>query len=100
MIIEDEASTKNIYARRRLSLQCSAKRISRTLDLCETVLNKLEERHGPTVNLLRQLPDFMVFQLSPHTGTFVKGFGQSYRLKEGDIDQAEEVTQDNISKSV
>jgi putative heme iron utilization protein len=98
LILEDESCTKNIYGRRRLSLFCNAKRISRHQALYETILNQMEARHGKTVILLRQLPDFLLFQLYPQRGNYIKGFGQAYELVNGNLEQAIPVTKERVQE--
>ncbi len=80
MIIEDEQSTSQIFARARVNFLCEAKRIPPDHTDYEPVLDDYEQRHGKTAGLLRQLPDFILFQLQPKSGQFVMGFGQAYTL--------------------
>lgn len=80
LIIEDEQSAEDIFARRRLSLDCSAKFIDRTTPQWAVVVDELKHRHGETVELLRELPDFSLVCLVPDAGTLVTGFAQATPL--------------------
>lgn len=80
MIIADERSTSEIFARTRVSYLCEAKRISPGSPDYALVLDNYQQRHGKMAALLRQLPDFVLFQLEPTSGQFVMGFGKAYTL--------------------
>ena len=80
MIIADEQSTSEIFARTRVSYLCEAKRISPDCHEYPLVLDDYQQRHGKMAALLRQLPDFILFQLEPISGQFVMGFGKAYTL--------------------
>ena len=80
MIIADEGSTSQIFARTRVNYLCEAQRIEPNHPDYELLLDDYEQRHGNMVGLLRQLPDFILFQLHPQSGQFVMGFGQAYTL--------------------
>ncbi len=80
MVIADEQSTSQIFARVRVHYECIAQRIPSDHPDYEPVLNDYQQRHGETVGLLRQLPDFVLFHLRPKNGQFVMGFGQAYSL--------------------
>lgn len=85
LFITDEKDTVNIFARKRLSYNCEAIVLeihSKTSSDSEThrantVLAKMEERFGPTIKMLRSLPDFRLIELKPSEGTLVLGFGQA-----------------------
>ena len=80
MIIADEQSTSQIFARTRVNYLCEAKRIETDNPDYELVLDDYETRHGKMAGLLRQLPDFVLFELQPISGQFVMGFGKAYTL--------------------
>jgi putative heme iron utilization protein len=85
LLIEDEATTKNMFARKRLNLKCHASEIKNESDNWSTILDAFEARQGNTVKLLRTLNDFHLFKLIPESGTFVKGFGQAFELSGEDL---------------
>ena len=80
MIIADEQSTSQIFARARVNYLCDAQCIEPNSPDYALVLDDYQQRHGKMVELLRQLPDFVLFQLQPIRGQFVMGFGQAYSL--------------------
>lgn len=85
MIIADEQSTTQIFARTRVSYLCHAIVIEPDSAAYISVLDKYQQRHGKMAALLRQLPDFILFQLIPVSGQFVQGFGQAFRLTGDDL---------------
>ena len=80
MIMADERNTSQIFARVRVHYLCDAKRITPDNPDYTIVLDNYEQRHGKMAALLRQLPDFVLFQLKPTSGQFVMGFGKAYTL--------------------
>ena len=80
LLIQDEADTRQIFARRRISYQCGVEVVSDDSSDYLPMLNTLEERFGNVVELLRTLPDFILFKLTPYQGQYVKGFGKAYKL--------------------
>jgi putative heme iron utilization protein len=77
--IEDEQQATNIFARKRLTLDCSATTVARgdTAEW-ETLLNQFEQCHGETITLLKTLQDFQLFRFEAHQGLYVRGFGEAY----------------------
>jgi len=80
--IENEQQAKTIFARRRLTISCRVSTIDRDQPHYERLLDGLQTRHGSTFKLLRTLPDFVLFELSPGQASFVTGFGAAYDLTE------------------
>jgi len=80
LLMEDEAKTRQIFARQRISYQCSVEIVSRKNEGYLKHLNAMEKRFGNIMELLRTLPDFILFRLTPHQGQYVKGFGKAYKL--------------------
>ncbi|MGQ7844131.1 HugZ family pyridoxamine 5'-phosphate oxidase [Granulosicoccus sp. 3-233] len=89
MIISDESSSSQIFARSRVSYQCLAEVVPRDSEDYDILLDRYEQRHGKMVGLLRQLPDFVLFRLIPQRGQLVVGFGKAYRLSGENLDQFE-----------
>ena len=85
MIIADEQSTSQIFARARVNYLCDATSIPPDSHDYALVLDDYQQRHGKMVGLLRQLPDFVLFQLQPMSGQFVMGFGKAYTLTGDDL---------------
>lgn len=83
LLIEDEQSTRNIFARKRLSYSCGVSIWSRTHPRWQEIINQLQIRFGKTIEVLAGLGDFNLYCLTPIDGNYVRGFGQAYELKEG-----------------
>jgi putative heme iron utilization protein len=85
LFITDEKDTVNVFARKRLSYNCDAivveihgkTKSDSEARRADAVLAKMEDRFGPTIKMLRSLPDFRLIELKPSDGTLVLGFGQA-----------------------
>ena len=66
--IQSEDEARNLFARRRLTLECAATPIQRDIKEWSILLDKFREEHGPTVDVLRSLSDFQLFELKPTKG--------------------------------
>ncbi len=86
MFIENEEAAKNPFARKRLTLQCTAVEIPVNSDAGAQILDKMESVFGKTVQLLRSLPDFHIFKFDVTGGSYVKGFGQAYALQGNELE--------------
>ncbi|CAM3695049.1 HugZ family protein [Parendozoicomonas haliclonae] len=75
-----ESDTKNMFARERAFFRCSSKEIPRGTEACDTMLDRMTERFGNTVELLRQLNDFHLFALKPLNGQYTVGFGKAFSI--------------------
>ena len=79
MLIEDEGNSNQIYARTRAVFQCNAEKILDDEQKLK-ILDVMKDQHGEIIDTLRSLSDFYLFQLSPKSGRFIKGFGQAYQI--------------------
>ena len=76
MLIADESSSKNIFARERARFKGQAANVGN--EGYEAVFEKFTQRFGaPTFNMLRTL-DFSLFELTLANGRYVIGFGQAF----------------------
>lgn len=80
LFIADETGSKNIFARRRLSLNCTAEVLPRDHSQWNHLLAQFEDKFGNTINLLKTLPDFHLIRFSAGQGNYVRGFAQAYTL--------------------
>ena len=80
LLIEDEADAAQIFARRRLMYDCTATLIERHEPQWGSLADQFKQRFGNLIDMLRQLPDFRIFQLMPQSGRFVVGFGAAYEV--------------------
>lgn len=92
MIIEDESRAKNIFARKRVILNCHAEAIDRADTKWGEILALFEQRHGNTVALLKSLPDFILFELDCLNGSYIQGFGQAFKFDKLDYPHCKQVT--------
>jgi len=80
LFIEDECKAREAFARRRLSIACAAQLVAHDAETWRLIMDRFAERFGAVVEVLRVLPDFRLFMLEPRAATYVRGFGQAYRL--------------------
>lgn len=80
LLIEDEEKARTIFARRRLTIDCRTRALSPQAADYDRLLDRMQDQHGSTVELLRTLPDFVLFELTPTHAQFVTGFGAAFEL--------------------
>ena len=80
LLMEDEAKSRQLFARQRISYQCDVDIIRPDDKHFNQILDAFERRQGNTVALLRTLSDFILFRLKPYEGRYVLGFGKAYAL--------------------
>ncbi len=97
LFIDDEVKTNQIFARRRLSFDCTANLIERETEKWQQIVDKFQLRFGELISTLRSLPDFRILQLTPKTGRFVIGFGAAYNISNDNINQLVQITKDSLS---
>lgn len=85
LFLEDEAQTPQVFARKRLSYACMATLIERDSEQWQAIAQQFEERFGNIIEVMMGLPDFRIFQLKPHAGNFVLGFGAAYTVDPNDL---------------
>ncbi len=85
MMIEDEDSSKQLFARKRLTFDATASVVDREEALWGEVVDQMRERFGDIIDGLSQLQDFKLFKLTPIQGLFVKGFGQAFQVSGDDL---------------
>ncbi|MFB2770824.1 HugZ family protein [Pelatocladus sp. BLCC-F211] len=87
MLIEDEDKTEQIFARHRLTFECTATLIERDSDTWYEIMNSFHARFGEIMEVLSGLQDFRMFKLTPKEGRFVIGFGAAYFISGDDLNQ-------------
>jgi putative heme iron utilization protein len=85
LIIEDEASAEQLFARRRISYQVDAVLLPYEQGGWQTGIDALTLRHGERITQLSQFADFKLFQLNPSQGRYIKGFGKAYQIDGGTL---------------
>lgn len=78
MFIEDESTSKQIYARHRLTMDTDAEQVEKENPLWDKAMTALKEKHGKVVEVLEGMDDFIMFNLKPIKGSYVNGFGSAY----------------------
>ena len=91
LVIEDESRTTQFFTRRRLAFECGAEQVPRDSAHWHAVMGLFERKFGEVVALIRPLADFRMIALQPRRGTFVKGFGQAYRIEGPALETLREV---------
>ncbi|AFY51133.1 putative heme iron utilization protein [Nostoc sp. PCC 7524] len=91
LFIEDEAKTNQIFARRRLSFDCTASLIERETETWQQIVEQFRSRFGEIIEVLQGLADFRIFQLTPSEGRFVIGFGAAYHISGDRLNQLTQV---------
>jgi hypothetical protein len=98
LFIEDESQTKQIFARRRLTFDCTATFVERETEEWGLVVDQFQARFGEIIELFRNLPDFRIFKLTPSEGRFVIGFGAAYKISGDNLNQLQHITGDGHGK--
>ncbi len=92
LFIEDESKSEQIFARRRLSFDCTATLIERETETWNQIVGQFKERFGELIEVFRGLPDFRIFRLTPSAGRFVIGFGTAYEISGEQLDKLVHIT--------
>ena len=80
LFIADETDSRNIFARKRLSLNSIAEALPRDDPHWNDLLTQFEDKFGQTISLLKSLPDFHLIRFNIQQGNYVRGFAQAYAL--------------------
>ena len=85
MMVADEARSQNIWARHRLKFTAHIAEVPREdkrfIDACDAI----GAAHGPVMDLIRDFTDFHLFEITPDTGVFVRGFGAAFAVSGPDF---------------
>ncbi|WP_309496711.1 pyridoxamine 5'-phosphate oxidase family protein [Sulfurovum sp.] len=78
--IEDESQTQQIFARKRISLQCDVTCISKNDDSYTSIMEAFVSKQGATLTMLMGMADFNLYILTPIYGEATFGFGEAYNI--------------------
>lgn len=79
--IEDEARCNNIFARKRISMQCNVQKIAREDALFQTLMQHFSQKFNPEmIQMLQGMMDFNLYEFIPYRGEATFGFGEAYTL--------------------
>jgi len=81
LLVDDELERRDAYARARFSIQVTASPQAAGSASAGAIWSALEARHGETVRILRELPDFEAILLEPLRGRLVLGFASAHDLR-------------------
>jgi len=91
LFIEDEARTKNFFARKRFTCQCSVDVVESESAEWRTTMSLFKKKFGKVFAMILPLPDFTLFRLIPSGGLYVRGFGQAFEVS-ADMKNSKHVT--------
>ena len=81
LFIEDESKTEQIFARKRISLQCSSVMIGRDDAKFNEVMEIFKSKFSEDmVDMLIGMADFNLYELSTDYGEATFGFGEAYNI--------------------
>ncbi len=81
LFIEDESRSENIFARKRISLQCDVTSVSREDERFDTVMKHFQHKfNAAMVTMLMGMKDFNLYALKPIYGEATFGFGKAYHI--------------------
>jgi putative heme iron utilization protein len=86
LLIQEERSVPNVFARERLSYQCQAAWVARDSQRFNDIMQVFRGRFGTIMETLQNLTDFQLICLTPLGGTYVRGFAQAWRLSGPGLD--------------
>jgi putative heme iron utilization protein len=78
--IEDESKTKQIFARKRISLQCDVRVIPKSDNTFEPIMKAFVAKQGEMLTMLMGMNDFNLYALTPLYGEATFGFGEAYNI--------------------
>ena len=81
LFIEDESKTQQIFARKRISLQVTSKKVSREDKTFNEVMDVFKSKFSAEmVGMLMGMQDFNLYELSTDYGEATFGFGEAYNI--------------------
>ena len=81
LFIEDENKSENIFARKRISLQCDVTSVSRNEERFNTIMENFQHKFDANmVTMLMGMKDFNLYALKPIYGEATFGFGEAYHI--------------------
>jgi heme iron utilization protein len=94
--VEDESKTDNLFARKRVSLQCESQKIARGSERFEEVLALFAKKFdAKMVETLKKMTDFNLYEFKVNYGEATFGFGKAYFVGGENMDELVARTGDN-----
>lgn len=86
--VEDESKTDNLFARKRVSLQCDSQKIARGSERFESVLALFAKKFdAKMVETLKKMTDFNLYEFKTTYGEATFGFGKAYFIGGKNMDE-------------
>ena len=85
LMIEDETTALNLFARKRVTFDMRVDTIERASDKFVSIMGLFRDKFGDNADIYESMTDFQLFELTPISGRAVFGFGQAYDFKDGDF---------------
>lgn len=85
LFIEEESDMKQVFARKRVTYEGTAHEIFRDDPSFDPLLDRMTERHGSIVGMLKNLRDFHLFRITPEKAVYVRGFGEAFTLEGSEL---------------
>lgn len=86
--IEDESQSENLFARKRISLQCDSVKITRNSEKFEKTLALFGKKFDTSiVEMLKKMTDFNLYELKVTSGEATFGFGEAYLIGGDKMDE-------------
>lgn len=86
MFLQEEKEVLSVIARKRARFNVTAEFLPRD-EKFEKIMDIFEKNIGETFKIIRKMEDFHLVKLNIIDGRYVKGFGQAYILKDGEVTQ-------------
>ena len=86
LFLEDEPDMQQAFARKRITYEGRVIEIAREDPLFGPRLDRMAERQGPIIGVLRTLKDFHLFKIVPERAIYVRGFGEAFTLEGSDLE--------------
>lgn len=87
LVLVDDDGRANAFARKRLTLRGRVEEIPREDPRGAPVLAEFRRVFGSVMELMEPLADFHLFRVNADAGTFIRGFGQAYRVSGERLDR-------------
>ena len=78
LFIEDESTSENLHARRRVTYRAEVTLVERGDPDWNNVLSQMEERFGEIIPILKSLTDFHLFAMRTNDAVLVRGFADAH----------------------
>jgi putative heme iron utilization protein len=95
LLIESEENSRNLFARRRIVLQGDARTIERDSPLFTQVIARFERQFGGIIKVIEPLQDFHLFEITPVSGRFVRGFAEAFELSGPGLNEIRHIGNDD-----